>query len=138
MIKRFVAGFGLALCAGLAVARADVPAAPPAPAPVSVPTLPPDGKLNPWARSAIDAVLGTVRATEWKLANQSRGEVTYFKKFDMQVKLGQDQFRTIHLHQGTVINPRGTTLAPGQHVEVGGTAQSDGSLNANVITVVGG
>jgi hypothetical protein len=136
MIKRFVAGFGLALCAGLAVAQADPQPVPP-PAPVVIPTLPPDGKLNPWTRTAIDAVMGTVRATEWKLANQSRGEVTYFKKFEMQVKLGADRYRAVHLHQGTVINPRGATLQPGQQVEVGGTAQADGSLNANVITVVG-
>jgi hypothetical protein len=136
MIKRFVAGFGLALCAGLAVAQADPQPAPPA-APVVIPTLPPDGKLNPWTRTAIDAVMGTVRATQWKLANQSRGEVTYFRKFEMQVKLDADRYRAVHLHQGTVINPRGATLQPGQRVEVGGTAQADGSLNANVITVVG-
>jgi len=136
MFKRFVAAFGLALCTGLAVAKADPQPAPP-PAPVVVPTLPPDGKLNPWERTAIDAVMGTVRATEWKLANQSRGQVTYFKRFDMQVQLAPDRYRAIHLHQGTVINPRGATPQIGQRVEVGGTAQSDGSLNANVITIVG-
>jgi len=40
------------------------------------------------------------------------------------------------LHQGTVINPRGATIANGQRVNVRGLAQSDGSLNADEITIV--
>jgi hypothetical protein len=46
-----------------------------------------------------------------------------------------DKYRDVHLHQGTVINPRGWTIQPGQQVDVYGHPNSDGSLEADSITV---
>jgi hypothetical protein len=135
MIKRFVALFALALSFGIAVASAQQTPAP-APTPVNLPTVPPDKKLDPWTKAAIDLGIEFIRATQWRLANQATGEVTYFRRFDMQVRSGANYYRNIHLHQGTIINPRGESIQVGQRVEVGGDAQADGSLNANVITIV--
>jgi len=138
MTKRFVAAVGLALCASLAAAKADPTPAPlPVPTPIVLPTVPPDAKVDPWTRTAIQAIMSTINATSWRLANQSSGNVTYFKHYELQIQIGRDQYRQIHLHQGTVINPRGASIETGQRVEVGGIAQPDGSLNANVITIVG-
>ena len=53
---------------------------------------------------------------------------------ELQVQTAPNVYRQIHLHQGTIINPRGTTLTPGMIVDVSGTAQPDHSLNADVIT----
>jgi len=44
----------------------------------------------------------------------------------------------IHLHQGTVINPRGTTLRNGMQIRVSGHPNADGSFEADRIDVVGG
>ena len=68
-------------------------------------------------------------------ANGARGVVTYYHRFDLQVRTGSNSYRAIHLHQGTVINPRGISLTNGMNVDVSGQAQSDGSLNADQITV---
>ena len=46
-----------------------------------------------------------------------------------------NRYREIHLHRGTLINPRGYTLAPGQLVDVRERGQSDGSLDADMIVV---
>ncbi len=43
----------------------------------------------------------------------------------------------VELHNGTVINPTGTTLRPGMRVRVMGNRNGDGSFNANEIDVVG-
>jgi hypothetical protein len=53
----------------------------------------------------------------------------------MQVRMQLNRYREIHLHKGTVINPRGWTIQPGQTVDVRGRANSDGSLNADMIVV---
>jgi hypothetical protein len=134
MIQRFVALFALALSFGIAPAFAQ-PA--PAPTPVDLPTVPPDRPLDPLTKAAIDLGIGIIRAQQHRLANQAIGEVTYFKHFEMQVRTGRNVYRDIHLHQGTIINPRGDSIQLGQHVEIGGEAQPDGSLNANVITIAG-
>ena len=44
----------------------------------------------------------------------------------------------IHLHQGTVINPRGTTLQNGMQIRVSGHPNSDGTFEADRIDVVNG
>ncbi len=118
-------------------AQSPVPAATPAPSPtpVNLPPLPPTTKVDPYTRAAIDLLTGAVNRAIGNLRNTTSGTVSYFKRFDLQVQTGPSAYREVHLHQGTIIDPRGTTLAVGQHVDVGGTAQSDGSLNANVITV---
>jgi hypothetical protein len=63
------------------------------------------------------------------------GKVTYFKQFELQLKTAPNVYRTIHLHRGTVIDPRGTTLQPGMSLTVSGSPQSDGSLNADTIAL---
>ncbi|MGZ6184173.1 MAG: hypothetical protein ACXWNV_19395, partial [Vulcanimicrobiaceae bacterium] len=67
---------------------------------------------------------------------QIQGRVTYFNHFDMQVDTQNGRSLPIHLHQGTVINPTGTTLQNGMNVAISGTRNSDGSFNANEIDVM--
>ncbi|GAC1652109.1 MAG: hypothetical protein NVS9B12_01150 [Vulcanimicrobiaceae bacterium] len=90
---------------------------------------------NPIVQSIINSVANQVKANFGWEQNRAIGQVTYFRRFDMQVKFGTGQYRTIHLHQGTVINPRGTTIREGQRVDVRGQGGSDGSLNADTILV---
>jgi len=135
MFMRFVAILTLALSLGAAAASAQTYPAP-APTPVALPTVPPDIRVDPVTRAAIDLGIQLIRYQQWKTANQAIGDVTYFKHFEMQVRTGRDTYRDVHLHQGTIINPRGASVQPGERVEVGGDAQPDGSLNANVITIV--
>jgi hypothetical protein len=52
----------------------------------------------------------------------------------LQVETAPNVYREVHLHQGTEIDPRGTTIVPGMIVDVTGTARSDKSLNADTIT----
>jgi hypothetical protein len=108
----------------------------PAPTPVDLPTVPPDAKLDPMTRAALQYGLDLLRAQQWRSANSAAGEVTYFKRFELQLRVGRDAYRDVHLHQGTVINPRGASLQAGQRVEVSGYAQPDGSLNADAVTIV--
>jgi len=68
--------------------------------------------------------------------NHVRGVVTFFQRFNLQVRMPLNQYRNIHLHQGTIINPRGTTLQSGEVVDVQGHPNPDGSLEADVITLV--
>jgi hypothetical protein len=68
--------------------------------------------------------------------NHVRGHVTYFRRFDLQIRMPLDAYRDIHLHQGTVINPRGETIEPGALLDVVGRAQSDGSIDADTITIL--
>lgn len=124
----------LSLSLGLA-AVADPTPAPSAPPPVSVPNIPgiPSSVMNsPVVQSILNAAGGLLQTTRGPTA---RGKVTYFKRYDMQLQTAPGVYRQIHLHQGTVINPRGGTPAPGMLVDVSGTAQSDGSLNADTITL---
>ena len=142
MFTRFVAiltlalSFALALASGATVSAQPYPG--PQPTPVDLPTIPPNTKIDPWTRAAIDYAMYQLRMGLWRNANSATGTVTYFRRYDMQVQTGRDSYRTIRLHQGTVINPRGATIQPGQRVEVGGAAQYDGTLNADWITITGG
>jgi hypothetical protein len=136
MISRFVLAGALALCAG-AAALADPPPAPsPTPAAPAAPFVVPSALLNnPLVQSAIQTVTGAAMREAGFDPNWSRGRVSFFKRYEMQIETVPNKFREIHLHQGTVINPRGTTIATGMRVMVSGTHQADGSLNANEITV---
>ena len=136
MFTRFVAVLTLALSLGVAAASAQ-PYPAPAPTPVDLPTVPPNTKLDPWTRAAIDYAVYQLRMGIWRNANTADGTVTYFHRYDMQVEIGRNSYRNIHLHQGTIINPRGATIQPGQHVQLGGSAQYDGSINADWITIIG-
>jgi hypothetical protein len=133
MLKRFVAVGALALSVALGSAAAADQT--PVPTPPPLPTVPPSVKLDPYARYAIDLLGNLLRQQVLNLTNATSGRVTYFRRFDLQVQTGPNTYRDIHLHQGTVINPRGATLTPGQRVEVSGYPQSDGSLDASVITI---
>ncbi|HYZ15972.1 MAG TPA: hypothetical protein VE591_06205 [Candidatus Acidoferrum sp.] len=96
-----------------------------------VPSVPPDVQNNPIVQSILQSVGGLLQTTN---GNAAHGKVTYFRRFDLQIETAPNVYRQIHLHQGTIINPRGLTLAPGMVVDVSGTAQPDHSLNADSIT----
>ena len=133
MKSRFV-GIFAAVLLSLGASAAFAQSTPtPSPAPVALPTMPPN--TNPIVQTVINAIAGRVKADYGWDANRARGTVTYFRRFDMQVRFASGQYRTIHLHQGTVINPRGTTIHEGDRVDIAGQGNSDGSLNANTITL---
>ncbi|HVS46807.1 MAG TPA: hypothetical protein VMS32_09080 [Verrucomicrobiae bacterium] len=109
----------------------------PAPAPtpsIQTPQLPPTNQI---INDVINAVLGRATGAYGYNANQVDGTVTYFRRFDMQVQLQLDKYRQVHLHQGTIINPRGWSIQSGQNVDVYGHTNSDGSFEADSITVHG-
>jgi hypothetical protein len=123
MTKR---AFGLAAAlwiGGSGVALAD---------PATLPSIPPQIQNNPIVQSVLNAVGNILMQTT--NGNTAHGKVTYFRRYDLQVETAPNVFRDVHLHQGTVINPRGATIAPGMTVDVSGSAQSDHSLNADTIT----
>ena len=137
MNVRFVALSALALSLAAVAAVAPVVAQTPAPTPtpVNLPTVPPNAAINPYVKSAIDILTGVVNHEIQTARNSSNGQVTYFKRFEMQIQTGPNAYRSIHLHQGTVINPIGRSITVGQQVHIDGATQSDGSLAANAITI---
>jgi hypothetical protein len=141
MNTRIVSGLAAALlvlgCSTLAFADvATTVAATPAPTPPAtpnpMPTLP-GGIVN----DAINALGGLVKAAYGWNDTESLGTVTYYRGYDMQLKMQLNRYRAIHLHKGTVINPRGYSIREGDTVDVRGAPQSDGSLNADMIVVQG-
>ena len=131
--------FSLAAVCVAPVAAATAPASPsataspaPGPTPSAIPTLPPaSGIIN----DVIDALSNLIKPVLGWDPNSVAGTVTYFRRFDMQVRMPLYRYRQVYLHQGTIINPRGWTIKPGQTVYVSGRGQPDGSLDADVITV---
>ena len=95
------------------------------------PSIPPSVQNNPVVQSVLNAIGGFLQTTSGSTAH---GKVTYFRRFDMQLETAPNVYRSVHLHQGTEIDPRGTTLTPGMTVDVSGTVASDHSLNAETIT----
>jgi hypothetical protein len=136
MRPRVIAAAASVLFAALVplLARSQTPAPSPSASPAGFPTLPPT------TAGAIESILqrlaGDVVAPLGLDPNHVRGVVTYFRRFDLQIRMPLDTYRDIHLHQGTIIDPRGATIAPGQVVDVQGVSQSDGTLNANAITIL--
>jgi multimeric flavodoxin WrbA len=63
-----------------------------------------------------------------------QGLVTYFNHFNMMIR-ADGTGNPVMLHQGTVINPTGTTLHPGMVVNVAGYG-ADGQFYADRINVV--
>ena len=106
----------------------------PSPTPIALPTVPPH--TDPIVQTIINAVAGQVKADMGWSDNRARGQVTYFHRFDMQLRFANGTYRTVHLHQGTVINPRGYSIQDGDHLDIQGPMNSDGSINANVITKI--
>jgi hypothetical protein len=125
-------GVALAMLIWLGVPVPVVAQATPAPALPAMPSIPQGVLDSPWVRSILDALGGITQSTN---GNTAAGRVTFFRRFDLQMETAPGVYRAVHLHQGTIINPRGTTLTPGQVVVVNGAAQRDGSLNADAITV---
>ena len=68
--------------------------------------------------------------------NHVRGSVMFFRRYDLQLRMPLDRYENVHLHQGTIINPRGASLSQGQVVDVQGRANSGGSIEADAITIV--
>ena len=139
MFKRFVppvlaALFVFALAPAAFADPTPQPTATPQPA--GAPALPlpiPSALLNsPYVQGILNALGGVTQTTNGSAAI---GKVTYFKQFELQLETAPSVYRRIHLHQGTIINPRGTTLQPGMSLQVNGSPQSDGSLNADTITL---
>ena len=64
---------------------------------------------------------------------QFSGTVSSFSAFNLYLNNGQH----VNLHQGTVINPTGTTLQPGMNVTVFGHGNNDGTFEADQINVIG-
>jgi hypothetical protein len=129
----FVALVAAVLClgtSGAVLADGTPPPAPPAQG-LSLPNLPSEVMNNPIVQSVLNAVSGLLQTTN---GNAAHGQVTYFNRFELQVQTAPNVYRSVHLHQGTIINPRGTSLHPGMTVDVVGLAQHDGSLNADQIT----
>ncbi|MEA2665169.1 MAG: hypothetical protein QOI11_2113 [Candidatus Eremiobacteraeota bacterium] len=109
----------------------------PAPTPIVVPTLPPsNGQTNQIINTVIGIGQQIIQRQNILNRNNARGTVSYFKRFDMQVNCGANCYRNVHLHQGTVINPRGATPGAGTQVDVNGRANPDGTIEADTITVL--
>ena len=106
------------------------------PTPIPAPTLPPSGPNN----AVLNTILGIgqqiIQRQMINARNNARGTVSYFKRFDMQLQCGTNCYRTIKLHQGTVINPRGATPGTGTWVDVNGRTDPDGTLEADNITIL--
>ena len=132
MITRFVAAIAAVLLSLSlpAIAATANPTPPPTPVPTSVPSIPPN-----IGQDAINALGNIVRGVFGWSDNESIGTVTYYRGYEMQLKMQLDRYREIHLHKGTVINPRGYTIKTGDTVDVRGTPNSDGSLNADMIVL---
>lgn len=64
---------------------------------------------------------------------QLTGTVSSFSPYNLYLNNGLH----VELHNGTVINPTGTNLTPGQRVRVIGYRNGDGTYTANEIDVVG-
>jgi hypothetical protein len=67
-------------------------------------------------------------------AHDMQGVVTYFDRFNMTLRADGRQYPVV-LHQGTIIKPTGTTLAPSMVVNVEGY-WSGGAFYANRVVVV--
>ena len=124
---------------GAIPALAD-PTPTPAPA-VPVPQLPKSIGDSPYGEAASQIIQGYLKRQRDMLRNGAHGTVTYYRGYDLQVYTDAapfypSRYRDVHLHRGTVINPRGVTLQRGMVIDVAGSVQPDGSLNADYITVV--
>ncbi len=62
------------------------------------------------------------------------GVVAYFSGYNLDLDNGPH----VNLHHGTVINPTGATLRRGMQVAVRGHLRRDGTIDADVIDIVGG
>ena len=126
-----VLGLGATSLAGAQSAPTPVPV----PTPIAVPTLPPNTPNSAILQTIMGIGQQILQRQAVNARNNARGTVSYFKRFDMQVQCGPNCYRTIKLHQGTVINPRGATPGVGTMVDVNGRTDPDGTLQADNITI---
>lgn len=110
--------------------------APAAPTPIPAPTLPPNTTNNAVLNTILNVGQQILQRQAINARNNARGQVSYFKRFDMQVNCGSNCYRNVRLHQGTVINPRGATPGAGTWVDVNGHTDPDGTLEADTITIL--
>ncbi len=137
MRRSLIATSTLVLALGatsFATAQSAQPTPLPVPTPIPVPTLPP-GANNGVLQTILGVGAQILQRQAINMRNNARGQVSYFKHFDMQVQCGTNCYRTVKLHQGTVINPRGATPGVGTWVDVNGRTNPDGSLEADNITI---
>lgn len=134
MKTRFVAGFAAVLFtlagSALAIAQQTPPPRAATPAPNPVPSVP-----QGLEQDAINALGNVVKSVFGWSDTESLGTVTFYRGYEMQMRMQLDRYREIHLHRGTVINPRGYTIKSGDTVDVRGRPNADGSLNADMIVV---
>jgi hypothetical protein len=83
---------------------------------------------------ALTPVVVADRDDRYAGAYDVQGVVTSFDRFNMTLRVDGRQFPVV-LHQGTVIHPTGTTLAPSMIVNIDGYWQN-GAFFANKISVV--
>ena len=102
--------------------------------PSPMPTVPPG--VGTVVQNILQSLSGNALAPYGVDPNHVRGTVTFFKRFDLQVRMPLNVYKDIHLHQGTIIDPRGASLEPGQVIDVRGHGNSDGTLDADAITIV--
>jgi hypothetical protein len=136
MTTRFVAAIAavlLVLLGGSFALAQQQPAVAATAAPTPIPSVPPN-----IGQDAVNALSNIVRGVFGWSDTESIGTVTFYRGYEMQLKMQLDRYREIHLHRGTVINPRGFTIKPGDTVDVKGRPNSDGSLNADMIVVRSG
>lgn len=131
----------LVLAAALSTAGPALAQPTPGPSPTPTPTpagitLPSPDVLKEIINQALQGATLNIQQAILNRQNDITGTVTYFRRFDLQVETAASTYRQVHLHQGTVINPTGTTLRNGMKVRVRGQSQTDGSLNADEIDVV--
>ena len=133
MSTRFVAVIAAVLFAFAGGAFAGAQTAP-APAPTAAPNPVPSVPAG-IEQDAINALGGIVKGVFGWNDTESIGTVTFYRGYEMQLRMQLSRYREVHLHRGTVINPRGWTIAPGQLVDVRGRPERDGSLDADMIVV---
>lgn len=130
MTTRFVAAIAAVLFALTLPAFAATATPAPTPAPTPVPSIPPN-----IGQDAVNALSNIVRGVFGWSDTESIGQVTFYRGYEMQLKMQLDRYREVHLHRGTVINPRGYTIKTGDTLDVRGRPNSDGSLNADMIVL---
>jgi hypothetical protein len=126
----------LALGATTFAGAQSTPAPAAVPTPIPVATLPPNTTNNAVLNTILNVGQQIIRRQMINARNNTRGTVSYFKRFDMQVNCGANCYRNVKLHQGTVINPRGATPGAGTWVDVNGRTDPDGTLEADNITIL--
>ncbi len=130
MKTRFVAAIAAVLF-GLSFHAIDASAqTAPTPAASAVPSIPPN-----IGQQAVNALSNIVRGAFGWNDNESIGTVTYYRGYEMQLRMQLGRYREVHLHRGTVINPRGYSIKNGDTVDVRGRPNSDGSLSADMIVL---